>query len=347
MNIYLTLDYELFLGATTGTPQNCLVRPMKEMMDVLEKTDTKLSVLVDGAYLYRMWQLKDSIIGVNGDYLTVIDNIKEMDRRGHSIQYHFHPQWIYSDYEIDQGWKMDFEHYKLSDVPMDVLTTAFKKGVDIIEESIGKKVCAFRAGGYSLCEYSWYGKLFRENGILLDTSVIPGAKVKSRFQRYDYQKSPKKSLYFFKDNVCKEVDGGCDTFIEMPISVSEKMSSLVYLIKKRKLLSQYQPKVVYGDGKGVGTQLTRWQSLLEHLKKFIGTVRMTATIDGFSSLELMKVYESNKRKGADNLVVIGHPKAVTDASLRNLKQFVESMLSAGNEFHTLDEVAKKYKNQEK
>ncbi len=31
MNVYFTLDYELFLGEKTGTPENCLIRPMDEL----------------------------------------------------------------------------------------------------------------------------------------------------------------------------------------------------------------------------------------------------------------------------------------------------------------------------
>ena len=29
MNILLTLDYELFLGAKTGSIENCLIRPLE------------------------------------------------------------------------------------------------------------------------------------------------------------------------------------------------------------------------------------------------------------------------------------------------------------------------------
>ena len=338
MNIYITLDYELFLGSKTGTPHNCLVRPMEALMAVLDKSGVKLTVLVDGAYLYRMSQIKETFSGVKKDYQTVIENIKELSSQGHSIQYHFHPQWLYSDYEDGQGWKMDFGHYKLSDVPVELLAESFKNGIAIIEEITGKKVCAFRAGGYSLCEYSCYGSLFHDNGIVLDTSAIPGTKVNSQFQKYNYKKAPKKSLYYFNEDVCEEVPASENSFIEMPISVTDRMLSMSYLIKKKKLMTQYQPKEIFGDGKGVGTQLTRKQRLEGLIKKFFGSVRMTATIDNFSSLELMNVYESNKKRGYDNLVVIGHPKAVTDASLRNLEQFVEKMLAAGNEFHTLDEV---------
>ena len=345
MDIYITLDYELFLGATTGTPQNCLIKPMHALMEVLDKTNTKLSVFVDGAYLYRMWQLRERFEGIQEDYKTVLENIRDVSRRGHSIQYHFHPQWLYSDYEDGRGWKMDFEHYKLSDVPMDVLAVAFKSGIDIIEKAIGKKIGAFRAGGYTLCDYNCYGKLFRENGIVLDSSVIPGAIVNSKFQQYNYKNAPKKSLYSFSDDVCKEINCSNDSLIEMPISVSDRMLSLTYLFKKRQLLSQYKPKMVYGDGKGVGTQLTKQQRMKGLLKKFFGMVRMTATIDNFSSLELMKVYESNRKRGMKDLVVIGHPKAVTDASLCNVELFVDKMRAAGNEFHTLEEVLEGYKKQ--
>ena len=47
----------------------------------------------------------------------------------------------------------------------------------LLEEIIGKEVCAYRAGGYCLSDYSDFPKLFRDNHILLDSSVVPGKTI--------------------------------------------------------------------------------------------------------------------------------------------------------------------------
>lgn len=89
MNIFITLDYELFLGKETGSVNNCLVLPTTALMDVFSETDTKVTFMVDGAYLYRLVELRDKYDAIQRDYEMVKNNLIDINRRGHSIQYHF------------------------------------------------------------------------------------------------------------------------------------------------------------------------------------------------------------------------------------------------------------------
>ena len=338
MNIYITLDYELFLGPKTGSAENCLVRPMNALMDVLARTGSKCTVMVDGAYLYRMRQLSCSSDEVKKEFGVVLGNIADIDNRGHNIQYHFHPQWLYSNYIDGLGWQMDFVHYKLSDVPMDELSDAFKGGIDILEDLIKKKITAFRAGGYSLCSYEWYGDLFHNNGIKIDSSVRGGESVSTRFQVYDYRKAPRKSIYYFLDDVTSEVNEEKNSFVEMPISFSRKISSLVYLLKKHRMEKHYHPSIIYGDGKGVGAMLSKKQKFQKDINKLWGSVRMPASIDKFESLSLWDIYKDIRKQDAQNMVIIGHPKLASDASLDNVGRFVSDMIQAGNKICTFSQI---------
>lgn len=339
MNIYITLDYELFLGRKTGTVKNCLVLPTTDLMDNLAETNTRVTFMVDGAYLCRLDELKDKHDAVRNDYEMVCNNLLEIKENGHSIQYHFHPQWLYSHYVEEKGWKLDYDHYKLSDVPKETLSTAFKKGVTIIRDITGNRPCAFRAGGFSLCSFDTYAPLFEENGIKLDSSVVVGAFSNTKFQVYNYKNVPSKSLYYFYDDICREIDdSSAKRFIEMPISCSHQMSSIKYMLRKRKMSSEQFPWKQYGDGIGVGSELTRIQRYKELLGKFFGEMRFGGSIDGFMSSSLWMVYEDCKKRGDKNMVILGHPKLATDKSLAYVKSFVNEMIKAGNEFHTLDEI---------
>ena len=346
MNIFITLDYELFLGRETGSVNNCLVLPTTDLMDILSETGTKVSFMVDGAYLCRLAELKASYNEVEIDYQSVRDNLIEINRRGHNIQYHFHPQWLYSQYEAGKGWLLDYDHYKLSDVPKETLKVKFKKGIELINEITGTHPCAFRAGGFTLCSFDVFGELFKENGIKLDTSVLVGDSINSKFQVYDYKSAPNKSMYFFRDDVCEEVENSAtDKFIEMPLSYSDPMMSFLYMIKKRKMTSDLYPFRKYGDGVGVSSKLTFIQRYKEQLGKFFGKMRFGGSIDGFLSSALWKVYEDCKNHGYKNMVILGHPKLTTDKSLTNVKNFIDDMIKLGNEFHTLDEVVNNNKLQ--
>ena len=53
MNIYLTLDYELFMGAQSGSVQNCLIKPMNRLIErTKDYGQTVINAKNHGAFLY-------------------------------------------------------------------------------------------------------------------------------------------------------------------------------------------------------------------------------------------------------------------------------------------------------
>lgn len=340
MEIYITLDYELALGPKTGTVDNCLIRPMNELMMVLSITNTKVTVMVDGAYLFRMDQLRKNFKEIETDYSKVLQNIKKISEEGHDIQYHFHPQWLFSDYSSEYGWKVDFDHYKFSDVSMDVLLPAFKSGFNIISNCIGKNPCAFRAGGFSLCTYDYYGPLFDECGIKIDSSVIEGAYIRSKLQDYDYRNVPNKTRYYFKKEIDNEVEFSQSCYVEMPISHSNPITSLHYLYEKRKIMKVMKNQKKYGDGLSSTIVMPKLQRVRELLSKFFGFMNYGASIDGLLSAELKRVYNDCKKRGETTMVILGHPKLASDESLKNVETFVNDMIIQGNKFCTFSDLYK-------
>lgn len=343
MNIYITLDYELYLGRKTGTPENCLFRPMSAIMDMLDKTGTKLTVFVDGAYLYRMNEIKVNNPSIQKDLLDVASNLQEISERGRSVQYHFHPQWLYSTYDADKGWIMDMDHYKLSDVPEERLLIAFKEGKDLIEKAIGKELFAFRAGGYSLCSYTCYGKLFDSNGIKIDSSVLPGKSSNSRFQVYDYRNTPLKSVYNFREDVCEESKNSEEgDFAEIPISCIPGKLKLNYWINlflqkisRKKKSYRLGAAKRYGDGLSVSSEASKVDEYLNILKTLFEKEIIVASADSLSG-SIFDVYTYLSKQSVNNMVIIGHPKAASEASIKNLERFIDEKLHWGDRFLTLD-----------
>ena len=46
MNVFFTIDYELFLGGNTGTVRNCLIRPLNALTELLDKYQIKLTLFM-------------------------------------------------------------------------------------------------------------------------------------------------------------------------------------------------------------------------------------------------------------------------------------------------------------
>ena len=65
--ILLTFDYELFLGAKSGSVDNCLIVPTDMLLDVMERHQTKAIFFVDTTYIMRMceWANSNSLFAKN------------------------------------------------------------------------------------------------------------------------------------------------------------------------------------------------------------------------------------------------------------------------------------------
>ena len=123
--------------------------------------------------------------------MMVCDNIKGLSSLGHDIELHFHPQWLYSTIS-NNGWEMDLDHYKLSDIPKEEVFDLFTWSKYVLDNLIEYNTVAFRAGGYSLNSFEQYPLLLKSNNIRIDSSVIARKCVHSRFQSYDYREVPLK-----------------------------------------------------------------------------------------------------------------------------------------------------------
>lgn len=324
MNIIITLDYELFLGKNTGSVENCLIRPMKDLCMLANKFGFKYVLFVDAAYLLRLNQLCDLDKTIAEQYRCVTENIKDLSDAGHDIELHFHPQWLYSKWDVvTHSWEMDREHYKLSDMPEEDLKFYLPAAKDLLEKIVGtgKGITAFRAGGFCIDPYEPYEQLFDKMGIRIDSSVARNSVVKSPIHSYDYSTVPKDIIYRFENNIKKKNDNG--SHVEVSIS-SMKWSSLSYLVFVRRFLHRYDPSYAYKDGESIVDK--PHQGLFKkRLNKIFKPYVSLASIDTAASELLPVIFKNAKKRKDKSFVIIGHPKNVTDASLRNFENFLNSI----------------------
>lgn len=315
MDLFVTLDYELFLGRKTGTPENCLIKPMNELCAVADKIGFKYVVFVDAAYVLRLFQLKDQCIQLQEDYNIITKHIKSLVDKGHDIQLHFHPQWLYSSFDnISREWKLDLLHYKISDMEPNFALETFGAAKRLLDEIVGYTTCAFRAGGYCLDTEMGIQSLFKENKIKIDSSVARGLFENKSAHKFDYRTVPPSTIYRFNDDVKKEVANG--DYIELSIS-SVKIRLFEYFRRVKKLQKTYKPSIVYKDGTSMNS-LEKVSVISKILGLLKGKVYL-ASIDGISSTMLPLFF----KKSSDNqYVLIGHPKNATDASISLLNDFL-------------------------
>ena len=328
MKILLTLDYELFLGERTGTVEKCLVQPMRQMLQQVDEFGVKFTLFADAAYLYRLRELSGQYATLNTDLQTMKGELQLLVKSGHDVQLHIHPQWYYSSFD-GHNWNLDQRHYKLSDVPKNEIGTLFKESKDLLDDIVGYKTHAFRAGGFSAQPFHDIKPLFEANGITVDSSACPGTRYDSDHQRYDYTGCPDKAVYQFEDDITKSSEKG--QFTEVPITMYPVSPSFYWHLVWTRLMKS-QKHVKLGDGDSVKTAA---DSIRERLTQ---KALSLSTIDG---LKISYLYDSMKnveRQGHDLFCVIGHPKLATPYSIEALGRFCRKAISEGHEFITISQL---------
>lgn len=266
-----------------------------------------------------MWQLRASHPQLNKDFELVSNHVKYLAQQGHDIQLHFHPQWLYSDYNGSYNkWQLKSIPYKLSDMKEEDAFLLFHEAKELLDGIIGHKTIAFRAGGYCLTSFFGYKKLFENENIIIDSSVARHGYVETAVHAYDYRDIPTKIIYNFDSDVCKEQVGG--KFTELSIT-STRWSGLEYMLKIRTKMATYNPKMVYGDGKSV-SDARKKINISSKFLKFVRPYKNLASIDGIRSCQLEKILDKENKLKRDSLVLIGHPKLASDASIANLDSFI-------------------------
>lgn len=328
MNIYLTLDYELFLGTESGSVEKCLEGTMAELSRIALENGARFTIFVDATYLLRLSELKEKYAALKADYDAVTRSLRHLAEEGHDLQLHIHPQWAYSDYDGSR-WLIDSTHYKLSDIPAEKAAQLFADGCTIIEKISGRRPMAFRAGGFSAQPTELLVQLMTENGLTLDSSVYPGTSYNTPQQQYDYTTARQGHMYAFDRDLCVYAPGG--NLKELPLSVYDVSPLYYWKLVFQRLTKQKKHRRI-GDGQSVKTA---GSSIRRRL-----TSRATthATIDESKISFLWSAYKAAVKRGDDVFCVIGHPKLATPYSLNALGTILRKMRNDGAVFKTVSEI---------
>lgn len=319
MDIYLTLDYELFLNDITGDVDHCLITPGDELLKVLNKHDVKATFFVDMAYAYRLKELQDTYDGLKEDYIKFSNHVKKIANAGHTIGLHLHPQWFYSTFD-GNTWTVDMEHYKLADMPLDEANERFDICYKMLTDIVGTKVTSFRAGGFSIQTFKGFPDALLRNGITNDSSATFRGRVLSKLHYFDYSSLKDSDHFRFEDDILKPNENGCMT--EWVIS-SGKRSYISYCIQRTKyhaLSDNYN----WGNGGDLPSK-SRIDFIKNAFRKLKWNVVVGATIDYQSFFHLELVYKSYKNAKNKDFVILGHPKNLSPASLRYLDEFISKV----------------------
>ena len=78
MNLFLTFDYELFFGSSTGTVQKCLIEPTNRLLEMARKHKVSMTFFVDIGYIIALERQFNEFSILKMDYDLVVNQIQEI-----------------------------------------------------------------------------------------------------------------------------------------------------------------------------------------------------------------------------------------------------------------------------
>jgi hypothetical protein len=320
MNVFITLDYELFFGRNSGTQEKSIIQPTNRLLDVLDKYGVKASFFVDSGYLLKLDEYRKGHPLLEADYHAIVEQLSRLTSDGHDIQLHIHPHWEDSYYDGDR-WVIDTTRYRIHDFSKEDVVDLVTRYKNALTSLSGKEPFAYRAGGWCIQPFKHVMEALRLNNVWLDSTLFQNGKNDSDTHFFDFKGMPDKTLWRFEDDPLIENPHGY--FTEIPISSYRVSPLFFWKLAFYKKFGTDKHKSFGNGGAAGGSRLDKFRMLTRYTNS-------VASIDGYKSSYLHQAYKQFLNKSDhENFVIIGHPKAMSEYSLEKLDQFIQRNISCG------------------
>jgi len=330
-SLFITADYELFLGGSSGSLDASIFTPLERLAGLLERYDRKLTIFVDILMIWRMMTESENVPILRNDVDRIKHNLQDLLKRGHSLQLHLHTQWL--DAECLKGrWTFpSYERYSLPQLSADpdaqrwdTIAGCVKRSKGLLDE-IGREVIsnysvtAFRAGGLCVQPFAAIRKALHENGLTIDSSVAPGLRHADAVRDYDFTRAPDKDCWRFGEEPTIEEPNG--PFEEIPILTFEAtlVDKIASQLKRRLSPTSNNP---WGDGQGLQASKRLWTDRLRLTPAVL-------TYDYWPAEVIHRELSRKVQRGWRRLVLLGHPKYLSPYGLRQLEKVLSKAKTSG------------------
>ena len=313
MNVVITLDYEIYFGASSGTAERTLLQPTEALMQLARRHAVPLVVFVDAMWLLRLREEAPRHAALMAEHYRVSQQLENLVRAGHELQLHIHPHWQDTAW-TDAGWKMDLGRYRIHAFSDAEIHDMVNRGTQALRAIAGNDaVRAFRAGGWCIQPFDRLRRPLLDAGIRIDSTVFRGGSQHSDSHDYDFTAAPALSRWQFENDPLQAQPGG--SFLEVPIA-SHRVSP--WWFWRQGLVRQLGLRSRRALGAGAAVKPSR----ADLLRKLTQATTSVVSLDGAKAGFLETARQHYRRAGLEDFVVIGHPKAVTRHSLQLLDRFL-------------------------
>jgi len=309
--LLVSQDYELFFRQS-GSVEKCLIEPTDILRDFARTVGMRITFFVDAGMLCRMQDLAHGNLPLEKDLSRIKQHIESLHSDGHEIGLHVHPHWEDTKW-TDGAWDFSGSRYQLRDFSSDEISDIVARYSMALKELCDGEVSSYRAGGFCVEPFEVLGKVLQENGITVDSSIVPGARLDDDDKGFDFRRVPQKSWWYFEDSPTMPTSNG--SFLEIPITAMV-LPFHHYWGRAFERVLKRRPVGVIGDGssKAIGKK--------EIIRRLVGAGRVSEL-----SLDAPKAGQLNSprvlRQNRNIWKVMGPPKLLGKSSIEALRKFID------------------------
>lgn len=323
IKVLLTFDYEIFFGKNYTNYEEVLFMPT----DILLQKGKELGIPL--VFFPDMLSIALPNENIDNEYTEAfISQLNNAISQGNDVQMHFHPHWINAKYDKNTCiWSLVDGIWSFSDLVRQYGEHEGKallyKAHNCFLNTFKKQPIAFRAGGFSISndDISLLSYLI-ELSYRFDSSVVPGQKIISDVQNYDFVHTPDKSNwkidlsrgFTFHDKYSSEPG-----IYEVPVSTVPK--SFHSKVKSIRDILFSRPKPLYRKGRGISSKI---QSKVNQSSFISFDYADKNKCDHFISL-FDRFVSRHQDDRITTFTIVSHPKNLSAESIECLSLFVNKL----------------------
>jgi len=309
--LILSQDYELFFQKS-GTVEQCLIKPTDLLLNFAKRNGIVVTFFIDAGMLSLMRRLARKISAIGKDLSRIKKHIETLQLAGHEIGLHVHPHWEDTRWS-DGAWNFSGSRYHLGEFSLGEATEIVERYLNELNEICAGNVQSYRAGGFCIEPFGQVRDALLDNGISVDSSVIPGAVLKDRAKGFDFAHVNDSAWWAFQESPLLPDSSG--EFLEIPVTPLV-LPALHYWGRAFDRALRRQPIGILGDGlaKSLGfREIARRLACLDRVSEL--------STDSPKSEHLVSSQAVQHNRTIWH--IMGHPKLLGGKSFENLQKLLD------------------------
>lgn len=310
--LILSTDYELFFHQS-GSVQRCMLDPAERLLEFTAQHGMKMTFFVDAGMLRCLDRHAGAEPGLAAEAAAIREQLRRIAAAGHELGLHIHPHWE-DTRRVNGQWDFGNTRYRLDLFDDGEVEEILESNFKLVQALSDAPVVSYRAGGFCIEPFARIAPTLKRLGVTVDSSIVPGTRLDDPQKGFDASSVPDEPGWRFDTEPHTKADDGAFREVAItPLTVGR----FYFWGRLLNRLGGSKGGEHFGDGvsKAIGRA--------EVLRRLLGQSRISELSMDDAKAQLLPLALAAR---PDRRVwhVMGHPKLLSERSLRRLGDFTDA-----------------------